>query len=189
MPGKNCLIIHGAFGSPQGNWFPWLKRELEKDGWKVKVPTFPTPEGQSLSAWQKIAESELVGVDAQNTVLVGHSIGAALALRLAEITKLPYKALFLVSPFLKKINLPDLDAINATFYEHQYDWAKIISNAGRIHSFAGDNDPYVPLGHSEEVALNAKSDLVVIKEGGHLNAEFGYDKFPLLLDAIMALKD
>ena len=34
----NYIIIHGSFGSKDGNWFPWLKNELEKDNKDVVVP-------------------------------------------------------------------------------------------------------------------------------------------------------
>ena len=26
---ENYIIIHGSFGSKDGNWFPWLKNKLE----------------------------------------------------------------------------------------------------------------------------------------------------------------
>ncbi len=40
---RNIFLIHGSYGHPQENWFPWLKKELESLGHKVYVPAFPIP--------------------------------------------------------------------------------------------------------------------------------------------------
>lgn len=45
------FLLHGSYGSPEGNWFPWLKKELEKLDCTVLIPKFPTPENQSLETW------------------------------------------------------------------------------------------------------------------------------------------
>ena len=50
----NVFIIHGIYGNPNENWFPWLKTELEKKGHEAIAPKFPTPIGQSLESWLKI---------------------------------------------------------------------------------------------------------------------------------------
>ena len=178
------LIVHGAYGRPEGNWFPWLKNVLEKDGHKVAVPRFPTPEGQTYDVWRKIAVAALATFPPDKTILIGHSIGAAFALRLAEEVEHPYKAVFAVAPFVSDLGLPEFDTINATFLHHPFDWDRVSCGAGKIVCMAGDNDPYVPLGHAEEAAELARADLHIVPKGGHLNAEAGYCDFPLLLEKI-----
>lgn len=90
----NIFIIHGTGGSPEGNWFPWLSKELNKLGHEAYVPKFPTPEGQSLESWLKVFEDYKKYIN-EETILVGHSLGAAFLLSLLEHLDQPVKASFL----------------------------------------------------------------------------------------------
>ncbi len=182
---KTYLIAHGAFGSPDENWFPWLKSEL-KDAC-VFVPHFPTPDGQNLNAWLEIASSALKKSSPENTVLIGHSTGALLVLRMAEKTKVPYKAVIAVCPFARPLGLPEFDPLNDSFIKPAFDWKAVERGAKKIVCFAGDNDPYVPLGFSKEIASAVNAEFIVVPQGGHLNAKAGKIQFPELLNRIGGL--
>ena len=39
------MLIHGSFGSPFVNWFPYLRKEIEKRDLVVYTPDFPTGVG------------------------------------------------------------------------------------------------------------------------------------------------
>ena len=175
------LIIHGTKGSPEGNWFPWLRAALEKDGHDVRVPRFPTPEGQSFESWRAIAETELKDAPPAETLLVGHSTGAVFVLRLAEQAPVPFRAVFSVCPFAADLGLAGYDELNATFVRHDFNWPRVRAGAKAFFFYAGDNDPYVPLRFSQDVAVRAAGPLAVIPRGGHLNSEHGVASFGLLL--------
>jgi len=177
------LIVHGAYGHPEGNWFPWLKQALQAYG-NVVIPQFPTPEGQNLDAWRAIAHRALAKSVPHETVLIGHSSGAIFVLRLAEETPQPFKAVFPVCPFARDLGNATFDPLNATFYTPAPDWKAIKRGAEKIIGFAGDNDPYVPLSTSRAVTDALDAELIVIEKGGHLNAESGYRALPLLLKEI-----
>ena len=119
----NIFIIHGTGGNPQGNWFPWLKEELEKLGHKVFVPKFPTPENQSLENWLKVFEEYKQYLD-ENTIVIGHSLGPAFILNILEKQEKPIKAAFLVAGFTGLLNNPQFDELNKTFTDKEFDWQK-----------------------------------------------------------------
>lgn len=187
MPSKaNYLIVHGCRGSPEGNWFPWLNENLQNGG-TVFLPRFPTPESQSLASWRAVAKKALANCEPANTIFVGHSTGAVFVLRLAEETKQPFKAVFSICPFARALGLPDFDPLNASFVSPSFDWPRVRQGARKIVCFAGDNDPYVPLAASREVADRSGAEFIVVKNGGHLNAESGFHEFPQLLKKIRSV--
>ncbi|MFW5746441.1 MAG: RBBP9/YdeN family alpha/beta hydrolase [Nanoarchaeota archaeon] len=178
------FIIHGAYGNPQENWFPWLKSNLEAQGHTVYTPTFPTPKGQTLSAWKKAFEPYQKFMDS-NTIMIGHSLAPAFILSLLETYKA--RACFFVSGFIGLLDNNTFDPINTTFVCKDFDWDTIKRNCPDFFLYHADNDPYVPLEKSREFAFHLNTTPHIIEGGGHFNADAGYLQFPLLLKDIEAL--
>lgn len=178
----NFLIIHGVYANPSSNWFPWLKKELESKSYEVLVPKFPTPFDQSLESWMRIIARFEYKIN-EETVLIGHSLGAAFILNYLEQTSKKIKATFLVAGFHKPLGIQH-DEINKTFINKEFDWDKIKNNCKKFFVIASDNDEYISLDISRELAQNLDVELKIIHKGGHLNKEAGYDNFPLLLERI-----
>jgi predicted alpha/beta hydrolase family esterase len=181
------IVLHGAHGGPDTNWFPWLHAALAAEGIEVLHPRFPTPQGQSLDAWFNAYDLAVESLPPAPTFLVGHSLGAAFALRLVERAAEPFDGLFLAAGFIGALGLADYDSINQSFFAGSFDWVGIRERKGHAgRCWAGDNDPYVPLSRSQDVADWLKTPLEIVPGGGHLNDETGFDAFPQLRDAILA---
>jgi len=179
---KKTFIFHGAYGDPTENWYPWLAAELTDAGFDVTIPRFPTPEGQTLSAWREVFrpyEKELEG-----SILVGHSLGATFALRLLESVPAVVDGLFLVSPFSESIGKPEFDTINASFYALP-NVDLLMRRERHAEIFHGDNDPYVSVTHARSLADGLGAPMRLFVGGGHLNASAGFSAFPVLRDAIL----
>lgn len=186
MVRDRVIVLHGAYGGPDTNWFPWLHAELEEGGADVLRPRLPTPEGQSLDTWMA-AYTDAVPRAAARTILVGHSLGAAMALRVVEKATEPFAGLFLAAPFVGALGLPDYDPINASFFSQPFEWEAINQLRGAAcRCWAGDDDPYVPVARSRDVADRLGAPLEVFQGGGHLNGETGFTCFPSLRDAVLS---
>lgn len=179
----NVFIIHGAYGNPEENWFPWLKSELEKLGCRVFVPKFPTPENQSLENWLKVFEEYKQYLN-EDSIVVGHSLGPVFLLNILEKLDKPIKAAFFVSGFVGLLENPEFDNINKSFVDKNFDWQKIKQNCKKFYVFHSDNDPYVPLEKAEQLAKNLGVDVILVKNAGHFNEKAGYTKFELLLEKV-----
>ena len=182
----NAFIFHGSYGSPEENWIPWLKGELEKRGFVVFVPRFPTPKAQSLDSWNAAFSAYEKCLDLES-VLVGHSLGATFILRLLESIEVKVKAAFLIAGFIGRLGNPEFDEINRTFVEKPFNWGKIRENCGSFTVFHSDNDPYVAIENAEEIGKGLGTEPIIVKGTGHFNSSAGFTLFPLLLEKILAL--
>lgn len=178
---KNVIIIHGTGGSPERNWFPWLKTELEKTDCRVFVPKFPTPRGQSLESWLDTFKNCERYLD-ESAIVVGHSLGTAFLLNVLEKLDHQIEAAYFVSGFTGLLDNPEFDDLNRTFVSRDFDWSRIKRNCKRFNIINSDNDPYVPLQKGIDLAKNLGSELIVLSGAGHINHESGYLKFEFLLE-------
>lgn len=176
----NIFIIHGVGGYPEENWFPWLKKELEKLGHHVIAPQFPTPENQILKSWLKKLE-EYKEFITPETLFVGHSLGVPFILNIIE--RQPIKAAFLVAGFTGKAG-NEFDGSMKTFAQRSFDWKQIRKKCGNFVIFHSDNDPYVQLIKAEELARHLGVKVNLVKGAGHFNAAAGYKSFEALLKSI-----
>ena len=180
------VIIHGTFGSPEENWFPWLKKQLEAQWHKVWIPKLSTPENQSPSVRCDELQAQVPFVFDSDTVLIWHSLGATYLLHILDRErKEPIKKAIFVSWFIHELWLPKFDILNAPFIEKSFDRERIKKNVHNVIILHGENDPYVPL--SEAHYLNKKLwwTIEIIPWWWHLNAEAGYTHFEKLLNYIL----
>jgi len=177
---RNVLIVHGAEGYPQENWFPWMKEELQKLGCEVLVPQFPTPQGQVLANWMEVFESNR-GQLGEDAILIGHSLGVPFVLNALE--EYPAHAAFLVAGFVGKAGNV-FDESMKSFSQREFEWGKIRENCREFYVLHSDNDPYIKLEKGQEVAKKLRVGLTLVKGAGHFNAKAGYVKFPLLLEMV-----
>jgi uncharacterized protein len=183
---SNVFIFHGTGGHPKENWFPWLKEKLEKKGYKVFVPQFPTPDKPLLKPWLAELKKYQDEID-ENTIFIGHSLGGMFVLRILERQEKPIKAAFIVSgpAGVKPIKFYEGDyRFNNGF---EFDWDKIKKMAKQFIVYHSDNDPFISLGNGELIAEKLGVTLTFIPNAGHFNAMAGYTKFEKLLDKIDTL--
>ena len=181
---KTALIIHGAYGSPNENWFPWLKKSLEQHGYTVFVPQFPTPENQNLAAWLNTVQPHLDQLN-QDSLIIGHSIGATFVLRVLEQLSQPVAVAALVAGFISDLSDSSLNLINHSFYDQPFHWQQIRTNADRFYLYQSPNDPFVSTKHGEELADHLQQRAISISNAGHFNKASGYHQFPQLLQDLL----
>lgn len=179
---NTVFIIHGSGGNPNRHWYPWLKEKLEALDLQVFALQFPVDEqNQTLHDWLKTLEPFKEYLE--DSILVGHSLGAPFILNVLNQWNYKIKAAFFVSGFEGHFDVEDEPNIN-DFSERNFDWNKIKSQCNKCYVIHSDNDPYIPLGKAEVLAQKLGTEVILVKNGAHFQAQSGFNTFSLLLEKI-----
>ena len=119
----------------------------------------------------------------EDTTIIAHSIATVFVCKYLIVRKIRIKKLVFVSGFNNYLgNDPDYDAVNAPMYlDNLEDVKKYCDN---IICFYSDNDPYVNKDVEKQFADTIANRQIIVKGGGHLGSESGFQKFEEILDYI-----
>ncbi|MDP2820642.1 MAG: DUF1749 domain-containing protein [bacterium] len=187
---KRVFIIHGWDGYPEEGWFPWLKQELENNGFYVQVPTMPESSEPKIETWVSYL-NQVVGEVDENTFFVGHSIGCQTILRYLESLPADKKiggAIFVAGWFtLMGLETEEEKEIAKPWLEKPIDFEKVKQHTKNFFAVFSDNDDVVPLNNKEmfEQRLGAKT--AIEHQKGHFRESDGVKELPIVLEYILKI--
>ena len=178
---EKYIILHGSFSRTDGNWFPWLSKQLESRGKTVIVPQMPIGVGnQNFDNWS--AEFDKLSID-ENTTIIAHSIGPIFVCKYLITNKIKVKKLIFVCGFNNYLGIDaDYDAVNETMFVDNLEGVK--KYCSDIVCFYSDDDPYVSYDAEKAFADTIASRQICLKDAGHINAERGYTEFKEILEVL-----
>jgi predicted alpha/beta hydrolase family esterase len=162
---KKALILHCWYGHPEDNWYPWLQSELKKKGYEVWVPKLPTLDTDSPDMEAMIKLILDTGFVDTETIIIGHSLGAVLTLRLAE--RIKFKMGVLVAGW----DYNDLSKEHQSFWPNMLDHQLIVSNVSRWYAVISENDPYMTSFQTQEMMKRLSGEWTMVGKKGHFLAK------------------
>lgn len=166
---KRIIIVHGWAGSPDDNWLPWLKLELEKLGYSVIAPVMPDSYHPIIENWvNKLAE--VVGVPDAETYLIGHSIGCQTIMRYLETVNTPIGgALFVAGWFnLENLETDEEKRLAEPWIKTPIDTNKIKSVLPKSTLVISDNDDYGAFEENKQKFGEFVTKTVVLPQAEHI---------------------
>ncbi|XVU29252.1 alpha/beta hydrolase [Actinoplanes sp. CA-054009] len=170
--GQRAIIFHGTGGNPDVAWYPWLAGRLTARGYAVEVPHYPDVNVEPIDTFlPRVLAAHTFD---RETVLVGHSGGAALLLALLE--KAAVDQAFLVAGYSTPPNTNDEPVLRPA-----YDWDAIRANVRDLYFINSATDPYGCDATQGRAMFDRLGGTQIVRDDGHFgdwNQE--YDEFPLL---------
>jgi uncharacterized protein len=181
---KKAFIVHRWDGKPDSDWYPWLKKELEKKGYEVEIPEMPNTESPKIEEWLPYLEKFVGNID-EEMIFIGHSVGCQAILRLLKKAEGKVSAVSLVAPWTRLVNLDFEEAsVARPWLETPIDWKNVKNKAEKFVAFLSDNDPWVPVTQAEFFQKKLGAQIFIEHNTGHFTEDDGVVKLPQLADQI-----
>lgn len=184
------VIVHQWHGSPESDWYPWLKEVLEKKGFEVVVPEMPDTDSPKIDSWVSHLQ-KAVAHPTEKTYFVGHSVGCQTILRYLERLDPDMKVggVLLVAPWLtlKEEALGEELPIARPWLDTKISWEKVMMHTDSFVAIMSGNDPYVPLNNGDMLGKFVNAKVLVQPNAGHFEKEGGFAELDVALKELLKI--
>ncbi len=170
----HIIFIHGTGGDSHDPFFDWCRAELEKLGHTTAAPDLPSTMEPDRMGWIAAVLDEYSPSD--ETVFVGRSLGGSLIPYLLEREDVKAHAAFSIAAPFTDLGWSNLKG----FFEGSPNYEKAKASCEQFFHWYSDDDPHVPLNHSQIFQEKLGGDIRVFKGYSH----FYNEEFPELLAEI-----
>ncbi len=163
------VFIHGYNASPEMNWYPEMRRELDNLRIPYRMPALPGGDHPQIREWLKIIDQPVKSIKG-DVVLVGHSLGTRAVLLYLERSKKPVKGVLLVSPFSNDLKNAGIRGQGySDFFEHEIDLSEIKKLSPKFIVMHSKDDQRIPFEQGKEIAEELGADFVVYEDKRHFS--------------------
>lgn len=181
---KRVFIVHGWDFNPEVNWYPWLKKELEKKGFKVIVPEMPNTSEPKINAWVSYLK-KVVGKLDEETYFIGHSIGCQTIMRYLQEINVKIGGVLFVAGWLtlKELETQEEKDVAEQWLSTSIDFDKLKRILNKVTALFSLDDPYVPISDANIFKEKLGAKTITEKNKGHFNDE----KYDIILAEFLKL--
>ncbi len=181
-----AVILHGTNSDHTGNWFPWLKAELEKLGYEVWVPDLPVNGRPNSQRYNKLLLNQ--GWDFNDNLIIGHSSGAVAILGLLQALPKDTKinTAILAGAFTKRLSQDPSWEMLSELFDKPFDYGAIKQKAKQFIFVHSEDDPYCPIEDAEELCQKVSGEFIRFQGMKHFSISLDkrFTSFPELLAII-----
>jgi methionyl-tRNA formyltransferase/predicted alpha/beta hydrolase family esterase len=193
---STILLLDGFGGDGTSNWFPWLKKELESQGYTVHNPA-------PLNTEQPVLEDQLQHIIdlhqkdiGEDTIIIGHSLGGLLAHHLVDKLNQKINKLIAVAPAFPGLHTSDGKSTSEriqkamkylhAYTNHTYDGKRITSLTDEHTVFLSEDDPFIPYKKANKhfASIFPQSKIIWFVDKGHFNYRYNILELPAILPQI-----